>query len=47
MLDADVAVNEPDFESFVAASQAVYEEFGRSVAGGQELLDHAFALASD
>jgi tripartite ATP-independent transporter DctP family solute receptor len=47
MLDADVAVNEPDFASFVAASQAIYEEFGSSVAGGQELLDHAFSLASD
>ena len=47
MLDADVAVNEPEFDSFVAASETVYEEFANSVAGGQELLDHAFSLASD
>ena len=47
LLDADVAVNEPDFDSFVVASQAVYEEFGNSVVGGRELLDHAFSLASD
>lgn len=47
LLDAGVAVNEPDFDSFVVASQAVYQEFGNSVVGGQELLDHAFSLASD
>jgi len=47
MVDANVVVNEPDLESFVAASQAVYEEFGESVTGGQALLEHAFSLTSD
>jgi len=47
ILNANVAVNEPDFESFAAASQLVYEEFADSVAGGQNLLNHAFSLASD
>jgi TRAP-type C4-dicarboxylate transport system substrate-binding protein len=47
LADTDIAVNEPDVERFSAASQAIYEEFGESVTGGQALLDHAFSLASD
>lgn len=47
LADADIAVNEPDVERFIAASQAIYEEFGESVAGGQAILDHAFSLAND
>ena len=47
MVDANVAVNEPDFASFVEASEAVYAEFGDSVTGGQALLEHAFSLAGD
>jgi TRAP-type C4-dicarboxylate transport system substrate-binding protein len=47
MVDANVVVNEPDLESFVAASQAVYDEFGKSVTGGRALLEHAFSLTSD
>ncbi|HEX9687147.1 MAG TPA: TRAP transporter substrate-binding protein, partial [Burkholderiales bacterium] len=33
-----MAVNEPDKESFIKASRAVYEEFGKQVAGGVELI---------
>ncbi|MFP6827689.1 MAG: TRAP transporter substrate-binding protein [Gammaproteobacteria bacterium] len=47
MVDANVVVNEPDLESFVAASQAVYDEFSKSVTGGRALLEHAFSLTSD
>ena len=47
LADANIAVNVPDVERFSAASQAIYEEFGESVAGGQAILDHAFSLASD
>jgi TRAP-type C4-dicarboxylate transport system substrate-binding protein len=31
-------VNEPDKEAFIKASGAVYEEFGKQVAGGAELI---------
>ena len=47
MVDANVVVNEPDLESFVAVSQAVYDEFSKSVTGGRALLEHAFSLTSD
>jgi len=47
LANANVAVNQPDVDRFIAASQAIYEEFGESVAGGQAILDHAFSLASD
>jgi TRAP-type C4-dicarboxylate transport system substrate-binding protein len=30
--------NEPDKEAFIKASAAVYEEFGKQVAGGAELI---------
>ena len=33
-----MAVNEPDKESFIKASRAVYEEFGKQVKGGVELI---------
>ncbi len=45
--DAGVAVNEPSLERFVAASQAIYEEFGGTVGGARALLDHALSLAND
>ncbi len=42
---AGVQVNEPNKPAFVAASKAVYEEFGQSVKGSKELIDKALALA--
>jgi tripartite ATP-independent transporter DctP family solute receptor len=43
--DAGVAVNEPDQPNFAAASGAIYQEFGSSVAGGGSLVDRVLALA--
>jgi tripartite ATP-independent transporter DctP family solute receptor len=42
---AGVQVNEADKSAFVAASKAVYEEFGKEVKGSKELIDQALALA--
>ena len=42
---AGVQVNETDKAAFVAASKAVYEEFGKEVKGSRELIDKALALA--
>jgi tripartite ATP-independent transporter DctP family solute receptor len=42
---AGVRVNEADKPAFVAASRAVYEEFGKEVKGSKELIDKAIALA--
>ena len=42
---AGVQVNEADKAAFVAASKAVYEEFGKEVKGSKELIDKALALA--
>jgi len=44
---ANVSINEPLYDSFVEASQTVYEEFGDSVPSGGALLDHAFSLAEN
>jgi tripartite ATP-independent transporter DctP family solute receptor len=44
--DAGVAINEPDQASFVAASGAIYREFGTSVPGGGELVDRVLALVN-
>ena len=41
---AGVKVNEADKPAFVAASKAVYEEFGKEVKGSKELIDKALAL---
>jgi tripartite ATP-independent transporter DctP family solute receptor len=38
-------VNDADKAAFVAASKAVYEEFGKEVKGSKELIDKALALA--
>ena len=43
---AGLAVNEPDRESFVRASQKIYAEFGAVVEGGREMVDRAMALAN-
>lgn len=37
-------VNEVDKEAFITASKAVYEEFGKEVAGAKPLIDKAVAL---
>ena len=42
---AGVQVNDVDKAAFVAASQAVYAEFGKEVKGSKELIDKALALA--
>jgi len=42
---AGVKVNEADKPAFVAASKAVYEEFGKEVKGSKELIDKALALS--
>ena len=42
---AGVKVNEADKPAFVAASKAVYEEFGKEVKGSKELIDKALSLA--
>src|SRR5688500_19812162 len=42
--ESDIAVNEADKEAFIAASDAIYQEFGTQVDGGQELIDKAISL---
>ncbi len=42
---AGVQVNEADKAAFVAASKAVYEEYGNEVKGSKELIDKALSLA--
>jgi tripartite ATP-independent transporter DctP family solute receptor len=39
-----VKINEADKDAFIKASKAIYEEFGKEVPGGQELIDKALAL---
>jgi len=41
---AGVEVNEVDKDAFIAASGAIYEEFGQSVKGAKPLVDKAIAL---
>jgi TRAP-type C4-dicarboxylate transport system substrate-binding protein len=40
-----MAVNEADRASFVAASKAIYDEFGKAVPGGEQWVEQALALA--
>jgi TRAP-type C4-dicarboxylate transport system substrate-binding protein len=40
-----IAVNEPDKDAFIKASQPIYDDFAKEVAGGKELVDQALALA--
>lgn len=44
--ETGVAVNVPSREAFVAASRAMYEEYGRAVPGGAELVERASAAGS-
>lgn len=39
-----IQVNEVDKDAFIAASKAIYEEFGKEVAGAKPLIDKAVAL---
>jgi tripartite ATP-independent transporter DctP family solute receptor len=41
---AGTKVNEVDKDAFIAASKAIYEDFGKEVPGGKELIDKALAL---
>ncbi|HEX9180270.1 MAG TPA: TRAP transporter substrate-binding protein [Burkholderiales bacterium] len=42
---AGMQVNEADKAAFVAASKAVYDDFGKEVPGAKEMIDKALALA--
>lgn len=44
--EAGVEVNEADKQAFIDASGAIYEEFGSSVDGGQELIDGIQSLSA-
>jgi len=39
-----IKINEADKDAFIKASKAIYEEFGKEVPGGQELIDKALSL---
>ena len=39
-----MAVNEADKAAFIAASKSIYDEFGSTVSGGQEMVDKAISL---
>jgi len=41
---AGMQVNTPNKDAFIAASKAVYEEFGREVKGSEQLIDRAIKL---
>lgn len=40
-----ITVNEADKDAFIAASKPIYDEFGSSVKGGQDLIDKVQSLA--
>jgi tripartite ATP-independent transporter DctP family solute receptor len=42
--DAGMQVNDVDKDAFIAASRAIYEEFGKEVAGAKDVIDRAVAL---
>jgi TRAP-type C4-dicarboxylate transport system substrate-binding protein len=41
---AGMQVNEVDKDAFIAASRAIYDEFGKEVAGAKDVIDRAVAL---
>ncbi|MEO8485444.1 MAG: TRAP transporter substrate-binding protein [Betaproteobacteria bacterium] len=41
---AGMQVNDVDKDAFIAASRAIYDEFGKEVAGAKEVIDRAVAL---
>jgi TRAP-type transport system periplasmic protein len=40
----NIKINEADKDAFIKASKPIYEEFGKEVKGGKELIDKALAL---
>ena len=42
--ESDIKVNEADKDAFIAASSAIYEDFGTQVEGGKEMIDTAISL---
>lgn len=40
----NIKINEADKDAFIQASKPIYEEFGKEVPGGKELIDKALAL---
>ncbi len=42
--ESDIKVNEADKDAFIAASDAIYQEFGSQIEGGQEMIDKAVSL---
>ena len=42
--DAGMQVNDVDKDAFIAASRAIYDEFGKEVAGAKDVIDRAVAL---
>jgi len=40
----NIKVNEVDKDAFIKASKPIYEEFGKEVKGGKELIEKALAL---
>ena len=45
--ESDIEINEADKEAFIAASSAIYEEFGAQVEGGKEMIDTAISLGQN
>ncbi len=43
---AGIAINDADRDSFLEASQPIYDEFGTTVPGGREMIETAMALAN-
>jgi len=42
--ESDIEVNEADKDAFIAASDAIFEEFGTQVEGGKAMIDKAISL---
>jgi tripartite ATP-independent transporter DctP family solute receptor len=42
--ESDIEVNEADKDAFIAASGAIFEEFGTQVEGGKAMIDKAISL---
>jgi len=45
--ESDIEVNEADKQAFIAASSAIYEDFGAQVEGGKEMIDTAISLGQN
>ena len=42
--ESDIEVNEADKDAFITASDPIYQEFGKQVEGGKEMIDKAISL---